>query len=441
MRYNYRMLRMGGTFAILVLLGLREMCLFEKPVDPSLSIPQLAAITSRDVECEDPMRLMPLCERCIPGLIMNDGTQTCDFSLETNQIRKTLHYIAAKRGSEGTCEVYKYLSTETLRQRHRFAAKHLDGIQASRILDIGAYTNPIHTFMTTCPDTVFVLEPCGELSHNGSLPYSSKEISCSTNNHSKRVIRNVLPKSIKSFIKEQNMKQHFDAIVCIGCDTTYGPTWDEIMVLPRPFRLILEFSILAFNKDYPTTNKDGCSVIETEEFDFSECEDCGYEDAKQESKYGKKRKIIIFECMQNIQQNNNRKERIERIVDAKSQLESSCRNPQSKYLGMACLGEEHLISSLIINDTSLMALDALHPAEEEDAKLLYIVRERGKKYGGGLCSEKHSDIQNISLARTWWNTSENPSKLEKAMSYLSMAKNNSSDIFDSLCYAGSARAL
>lgn len=400
-------------------IGIALLGLLKKSVEPSF-VPQLMTLLIEDISCDDPMRLMPLCERCIPGLVMNKEAKTCDFSIKT-------------RG-RGMCDIYKYLSTETLREHHMFAAKYLDDIQAKRILDIGTCTNQIHTFMTECPDVVFALEH-GELSHNGSLPYSSKEVTCTTSNHiHKRVIRNVLPISIKSFIKERHSKQHFDAVVCMGCDTTYGPTWAEIMVLPRPFHLILDSSILAFQKHYPTTNEDGCNVVSTEEFDFSECDDCGYEDSTQESKYGKRRKVSIFECLQNVQQNiNQRKE------EGMRSLDQYCR-PQphpATYLGMACLGEEYLLSSPNINDTSLMALNARETMEEEETELLRKVMRKGKMYGGGECFE----IRDAQLARTWWDTHTDSKRLEKAMSYLSMAKSNNYNIFDLLCFAGSARTL
>ena len=73
------------------------------------------------------------------------------------------------------------------------------------------------------------------------------------------------------------------------------------MTLPRPFHLILEFSIQAFNDDYPNKDVDGCKIEETREFDFSDCPDCGYDDKKQSSKYGQKCKMIMFLCQNRVQ--------------------------------------------------------------------------------------------------------------------------------------------
>ena len=169
----------------------------------------------------------------------------CELSTETQNTRKQLFGIATARGGHNSCTFYSYLSIETLWNRHRVAAKYLDMINPSRILDIEAYTNPIHSSMQSCPDFIVVVDPCEELAHSGTTPYLSKKVICTSNISNRGVERkiskhDVLPTSIKSFINTPHM-QHFNAIVCMGCDKNYGPSWDELMISQRPFHLVLEF--------------------------------------------------------------------------------------------------------------------------------------------------------------------------------------------------------
>ena len=291
-----------------------------------------------DAQCSDHKKLMPFCNRCIPGLTFNAESKTCELSEETSGIRKTLFQIARRRGYKNTCKVYNYLSTETLRKRHHYAAKYLDMVKADRILDIGAYTNPIHSFMDHCPAASVVLEPCGELAHDGDTPYLSKETSCQNPKSLKftRTIQNVMPKSVKSFVKELQHIQHFDAIVCIGCDPVFGPTWTELMLMPRPFHLVLE-ATADYAEDFPVIEikKSGCTLEDEKDFDFSDCPDCGFNDKRQQSQFGKKRKMFIYECKEHSQEVEKRRN------DAQAILSEFC-GPDINllsYQGMACKGE------------------------------------------------------------------------------------------------------
>jgi hypothetical protein len=140
--------------------------------------------------------------------------------------------------------------------------KLLDDLAPKRVLDIGPNTNPIWSFMTHCPESVFMIEPCGEMiSHDRNAPYVSKEVPCgaSASSGTRSSIEHVMPTSIKTFIHDCHFQQ-FDVVVCIGCDTNYGPTWKELMLMPRPFHIAPEFSTTAFHGDYPTTDTMGCSV-------------------------------------------------------------------------------------------------------------------------------------------------------------------------------------
>ena len=380
--------------------------------------------------CSDPKKLMPLCERCIPGLTMKQNASACELSSETQELRRTLVHTAASMGTDDLCNVRKNLGIETIFKHHQLAGKYLDKIRPNRILDIGPYNKPIQSFMEYCPDTVFMIEPCGELAHDGYTPYSSKEISC--NNNSKNSIQHVLPMSIKSFIKENPHMQHFTAVVCMECDVT----WRELMTMPRPLHLILECSTMAFQKEYPVEGKDGCTVVDKQDFDFSDCPDCSFKDSRYGGHYAKSRKFVIFECNENVQNT------ISRAAEAKSTLSRFCKEAQDKtYLGMACLGEKILFTSPTINDTSLMALDALQFTEEKSKDQLNNMFKKGKKYdhNRGPCSGKCSGKCWVD-GHTWWNTSKDTAKLEKAKSYLFQAKNRA-NLYEALCFANSARSL
>ena len=242
-------------------------------------------------KCNDPHKLMPLCNKIIPGLLTKSGTYY--LSEESFEMRRLLFQQAAKRNIYGTCAANRHLTTRTLRHRQQYAGKILDAIKPKNILDIGPYANPIHAFMTHCPESVFMIEPCGELAHNGDKAWSSEEVSCGSDGSTS--IHNVIPQKIKTFI-HSSYAEYFDAVVCIGCDKHHGPTWGDLMSLPRPFHLILEY---ASAYPFPVGNKIGCSTVETKEFDLSSCPDCDYDDPKVNAvmgRYEMSRKFFIFNC-------------------------------------------------------------------------------------------------------------------------------------------------
>lgn len=391
-------------------------------------------LSSKVRHCSDPQKLMPLCQRCIPGLQLN-GENKCELSEETTKLRETLFSIAANRGMPGTCQVYKYLSTDTLRRRHKTVGKWLDSIEPKRILDIGAYTNPIHSFMEHCPESVFMMEPCGELAHDGEMPWSSKEVSCG----GRVTVQNVLPKSIKSFLYETHMQQ-FDVIVCIGCDKTYGPNWQELMSMPRPFHLVLEFSTLTRETRYPMEDSDGCSIIATKDFDFSDCPDCGFDVEKNDpfTRYAKERKLYLWQC------NEYPQDYTSRAAESKAVLAPLCNNAKaSPYIGMACVAEELLTNRIM--DTALMAIDAGKEKEEEDRKVITAQTYGFKKYKNkGNCN---ASMLSYHIARKWWSIDDNQEQFEKANSYLERAIANKekatsdSDLIEAMCFAASARFL
>ena len=53
----------------------------------------------RDGGCDDPMKLMPLCQSCIPGLVRKNWvSDQCELSPATHRARDGLFRIASNRG-------------------------------------------------------------------------------------------------------------------------------------------------------------------------------------------------------------------------------------------------------------------------------------------------------------------------------------------------------
>ena len=370
--------------------------------------------------CSDPSLLMPLCERCIPGLVTHakNGTHAiCVLSSATETVRLHLTEIAQSRGQTG-CGAYKYLSTTTLRERHRFAGKVLDKLKPARVIDIGVYTNPIHTFMTYCPATFFMVEPCGELAHDGNSVYLSTRVTCAEGG-SKTL--HVLPTSIKTFIHNPYF-QHFDAVVCMGCDVNYGPTWDELMSFPRPCTIILEFSTLAFGGDYPTTDTRGCRVTHAEDFNFTDCPDCDY-DKDRYSEFGKLRKLLVYECGDYPQ--------AERAGNGAALLKrSDCSSSLHRH--MACIYENN---SIRMGYDEYTVVDALSVKEITDTKMLVKAMNIGKK------SRQDWPRLSYTIARTWWNIEQQPWRLSRATMFLAKGREleKCGDIWGAIYFVGAAR--
>jgi hypothetical protein len=360
--------------------------------------------------CEDARLLMPLCEQCIPGSDLKDGS-FCMLTSDSKRIRKSLFGIARSRGAKG-CNAYKYLSTKTLRQRHVAAGELLDTLKPRRILDIGAYSNPIHTFMTHCPSETFIVEPCGELSHDGSSPYFSREIECAKQaNHS--MLLNVFPVNIKLFMHTQ-LAVHFDAVVCMGCDVNYGPTWAELMSLPRPMTLILEFSVVAFSEHFPVKDTDGCTIVTVKDFDFSSCKECGYDDKQQMSHHGKSRRLVMFKC-------GDRPQLAERKSQAENVLQRPCTGAKG-YKAMACVSERH------IRDAAFMVVDARSATEEQSHAAL------ARKSPLKRCTDNRCRcLPNFNLCRQWHNISASQLQdLKQKVKQYDTTQNDMQSVWDAI---------
>lgn len=353
-------------------------------------------------QCDNPSKLMPLCDRNIPGVQFNKEIGMNEFTKETKKVRDNLVEVSFVRNSNDVSYPDKYFASGRFHKPHVLVGKFMDKIAPKRVLDIDPKMNPIIKFMSYCPETVFMIDTRGELADKAKNTWSSKEVSCGDG---LRSIQNVIPQAITAFIHGQFV-QHFAAVVCMSCDYSHSPSWEELMALPRPFHLVLEFSNL---RNYPKASKDGCSVVLIKKFDFS-------------------RTLVAYRCGDYPQETS-------RVIEAKKVLAPSCDKVQAgTYKEMACRAEELLFTSSI-NDSSLLAVNSLKKEEDED---LMMLEKRAKQSRHKKAECKY--IEKYRIARTWWDIYEDPSRLANAKMHLNSAR-ESENLFDALCYAGKARNL
>ena len=121
-----------------------------------------------DVEyCPDRTRMLPDCTHCIPGLQQGADSKTCnEFISSSLSIRKEIGDLTRQRYGDKLDParpfgLYPYLEQPQFMQRQKMFGKMLSQMAAPHILDIGAYYNPIHLFLSAehCPISVLVIEP------------------------------------------------------------------------------------------------------------------------------------------------------------------------------------------------------------------------------------------------------------------------------------------
>jgi hypothetical protein len=103
------------------------------------------------------------------------------------------------------------------------------------LMDIGAYYNPIHFFLDTiqCPQTVIVIEPI--------LDPLSAMVPCYGNTEKKTHFL-ILPITFKHYMTIKDQLPMPETIVCIGCDSHYGPSRKMLeTTFPRPYTLYIEY--------------------------------------------------------------------------------------------------------------------------------------------------------------------------------------------------------
>lgn len=135
------------------------------------------------------------------------------------------------------------------------------------IMDIGAYYNPIHLFMPhlleICPANILIVEPILD-------PLSAK-IPCKDPSKSIHIV--VLPITFRYYISIRHLLPMPDSVVCIGCDSHYGPNRKMLeTTFNRPYTLFLEFPA-TYKPDLPFhrlgSNSEQEKLIFENTFDFN----------------------------------------------------------------------------------------------------------------------------------------------------------------------------
>jgi len=119
--------------------------------------------------------------------------------------------------------------------RHYTLGKLLSERSITHLIDIGAYYSPIHLFFKqkTCMSTIIVVEPI--------LDPISAMIPCE--NDPTRFTHFIsLPITFKHYMTIKEQLPIPEAVVCIGCDSHYGPSRRMLeTAFPRPFTLFIEY--------------------------------------------------------------------------------------------------------------------------------------------------------------------------------------------------------
>ncbi len=131
--------------------------------------------------------------------------------------------------------------------------KMLSTKSITNLVDIGAYYNPIHLFLASdvCPVNVVVIEPI--------LDALSVSIPCTDTNKDKSTHVLFLPITFKHYMQIKSTLPMPETIVCIGCDSHYGPSRKMLeTTFTRPYSLYIEYpSEYVHNKPFRMMNGEG----------------------------------------------------------------------------------------------------------------------------------------------------------------------------------------
>lgn len=273
-------------------------------------------ITNSDVEfCADKTRLMPDCKECIPGLKVGQGSSTCnEFVPSSLKIREEIQKLTRERypmiDSNRPFGLYPYLEMPQFMQRQKMFGKMLGQYNAKHILDIGAYYNPINLFFSSelCPLSVVVIEPildalsvvvpCGDDTSNNMGAHTGGK-----NTKTHVVFLPITFRYYAAFVSPHNPADgnrrlrpdptqvtsslpHPDHVVCIGCDSHYGPNRKLLEgTFLRPFTLLLEYPVeYVHNRPYRMMGEAlGEKTVFKQSFDYR----------TNETRYTKRQMIVI----------------------------------------------------------------------------------------------------------------------------------------------------
>ena len=108
------------------------------------------------------------------------------------------------------------------------------GTVLRHVMDVGAYYNPINLFLSpeVCPESVTIVEPI--------LDALSVSVPCSDPTRRTHVM--FLPITFKYYMSISNTLPMPESVVCIGCDSHYGPNRKMLeTAFARPYTLYLEY--------------------------------------------------------------------------------------------------------------------------------------------------------------------------------------------------------
>lgn len=200
--------------------------------------------------------IFPECVRCIPGLVLPFCSD--HKSKDLLMLRDKIYKMAVQRyGTTGKSgHLYPYLETKNFQRRQHIAIKEIKRRNAQNILDFGAYFNQLENFAifddTWCPKLILSIDPI----YSGS----SKGILCQNTTKMVQIIH--APLSAKLAMEDSLINSiHFDFVVCIGCDPSYGPTVQQLENFKTPYFLFLESAFQIFMQ-IPSNN--GKLLLKTE---------------------------------------------------------------------------------------------------------------------------------------------------------------------------------
>jgi len=259
----------NGALALLTALCLNAVCLLSRALAEEIPVLQsnrpniygedrlrwfYERLKQADVKyCEDRTRLLPDCKECIPGLQQEAGSDACGAYVPSSEaIRSEILKLTKERYKEEKVEgrmarpygLYPYLEKGDFMVRQELFGRILSKSKAQNIVDIGAYYNPIHLFLDSqsqgsatsdyCPNSVLIVEPI--------LDALSAMIPCAKGGSTHVVF---LPITFRQYMKQVINTVRLprpDSVVCIGCDSHYGPNRHMLEnTFARPFDLLLEY--------------------------------------------------------------------------------------------------------------------------------------------------------------------------------------------------------
>eukprot|EP01041_Mallomonas_annulata_P006021 gene6021-12134_t len=199
----------------------------------------LSSVNSK--KCPDPTFLMPDCKTCIPGLLRKKGESSCSrLSPVANKLRVKIEALTTERFGKAIDPsrkygLYPYLETDEFLYRQRSFGALLAAKNATHILDIGSYYNPINLFLGNhCPQSVVIVEPI--------LDAVSALVPCGSGATKAFTHIIILPIPFSSYSRTKGSLPQPDAVVCIGCDSVFGPSRKMLeSSFERPYTLYMEY--------------------------------------------------------------------------------------------------------------------------------------------------------------------------------------------------------